>query len=542
MLNQLSVGKKLALMLAVPILGLFILFSIAESEIDMFNEGVDRIYDDRIVPLTDLYHISVEYAVFIIDAVNKTNAGLMSAEQAKKGIEEAQGRIQKHWQAYSSTTLTPEEARLANEAQTLFKSADQSIAKLLPVLSQMKGKSEGQLDQFDGELYQTIDPISDKIAELIQLQLRVAGEERNTLKANYERDTIFVIAGLVLIVLVVMIFGWIVARSITGPLESMRRSILHIESNHDLTERIQVSGQDEVAAIGSAFNGMLDQFQKLVGQVTNAVHQLAQEAHAMSQSSQSTSQGMLRQQAETDHVATAMNEMVATIQEVARHAAEAETAAQTTRSESEAGDKVLQENNKIIEALAHEVENASTVVGSLEQEAQNIAVVIDVIKGIAEQTNLLALNAAIEAARAGEQGRGFAVVADEVRNLAQQTQNSTKEIEDAIERVQQGSRDAVLAMASSKERAQQGLKQSERTSEALAQVTHHVTLISDMNSQIATAVEEQSATADEMNQSIVNIAEVTRESSAASNQTASTSEELSQLSSELQKVVSRFKV
>ena len=542
MLSQLSVGRKLAIMLAIPIAGLLILFFMAKAELDHFDKGVDTIYEDRVVPLKYLYEISVDYAVFIIDAVNKANAGQMSAEDAVTGIDSAQKRITQNWNLYTGTKLTAEEAKLVKEAEQLFKPANQSIAELRSYLSTKSGMISNQLNQFDGELYTTIDPISDKIAELLALQLRVASEQRQILKESYNANTIMVIIGLFVIISTVVGLGLLVARAITGPLAAMRDTINNIEKNHDLKLRVGANGKDEVAQIGQAVNGMMTQFQQLVQQVLQSVNQVSQEADNLAQASQHTSDGMIRQQAETDHVATAMNEMVATIQEVARHASEAENAAQTTRHESENGDQILQENNRIIASLAEEVENAATVVSSRENEAQSIALVIYVIKGIAEQTNLLALNAAIEAARAGERGRGFAVVADEVRSLAQKTQESTQEIEDVIARVQEGSRNAATVMQRSQERAQAGLEQSAKTSEALAQVTHHVTLISDMNSQIATAVEEQSATADEMNQSVVNIAEVTRDSTAASHQTAAASEELSQLSTELHGMVSRFKV
>ena len=542
MLNNLSVGRKLTLMLAIPVAGLLILFLMAKNELDHFNDGVDHLYDDRIVPLKYLYEINTDYAVMIIDALNKANSGQIPVEQARQGIQEAQQRISKNWQRYTSTELTAEEQTLVRQAENQFKTAQQAIERLNRFMATLSGTHAGRLNDFDGEMYRDIDPIGGTIAQLISLQLRVAAEQRQALKESYDSNTLMVILMMLAILTVVTVLGITIARAISAPLGRMRDTIRDIEQNHDLSLRVQIKGSDEVAQIGHAVDGMLAQFQQLVQQVLMSVNQVNQEADNLARASQHTSDGMSRQQAETDHVATAMNEMVATIQEVARHAAEAETAAQTTRAESENGDQILQENNAIIQSLAEEVENAAGVVASLEAEAQSIALVIDVIKGIAEQTNLLALNAAIEAARAGEQGRGFAVVADEVRSLAQKTQESTQEIEGVIARVQEGSRNAASVMSRSQERARAGLEQSSKTSEALAQVTHHVTLISDMNSQIAAAVEQQSATADEMNQSVVNIAEVTRDSSAAANQTASASEELSQLSGELHTTVSRFKV
>ncbi|MBB1486563.1 MCP four helix bundle domain-containing protein, partial [Oceanospirillum sediminis] len=164
MLNQLSVGRKLALMMVMPVIGLLATFFIAETELKASNDGVATIYDDRVVPLKNLYLISTDYAVLIIDAVNKTNAGLMSAEEAYRGIQEAQSRIDKTWKVYTATDMTEKEAQLVKEAQVLFLQANQSIDALQDKLSGMKGTQKGLLDQFDGTLYSTIDPISDKIA------------------------------------------------------------------------------------------------------------------------------------------------------------------------------------------------------------------------------------------------------------------------------------------------------------------------------------------------------------------------------------------
>ena len=214
-----------------------------------------------------------------------------------------------------------------------------------------------------------------------------------------------------------------------------------------------------------------------------------------------------RQQQETEQVATAMNEMTATVEEVARNAAAASGAAHTALEASNDGLDIARVARQDIEVLVENVDNASRVISRLEEESGNIGVVLDVIKGIAEQTNLLALNAAIEAARAGEQGRGFAVVADEVRTLASRTQESTQEIEEMISRLQAGVRDTVNVMQVAVDKGQEGSEQVGRTLEALDAIQDAVNTMSDMNSQIATAAEEQTAVANEINQNILNINE-----------------------------------
>ncbi|HEB67352.1 MAG TPA: hypothetical protein ENI93_05345 [Gammaproteobacteria bacterium] len=214
-----------------------------------------------------------------------------------------------------------------------------------------------------------------------------------------------------------------------------------------------------------------------------------------------------RQQQETEQVATAMNEMTATVEEVARNAAEASGAAHTALEASTEGLDIARVARQDIEVLVDNVGNASQVISQLEEESSNIGVVLDVIKGIAEQTNLLALNAAIEAARAGEQGRGFAVVADEVRTLASRTQESTQEIEEMISRLQAGVRDSVNVMQVAVDKGQEGSNQVGRTLQALNAIQEAVNTMSDMNSQIATAAEEQTAVANEINQNVVNIKE-----------------------------------
>jgi methyl-accepting chemotaxis protein len=249
---------------------------------------------------------------------------------------------------------------------------------------------------------------------------------------------------------------------------------------------------------------------------------------------------MERQQGETAQVATAMNEMVATVQEVAKNTGEAAHAAEVSDEKTKAGKALVVETRSTIHNLAGEVERSAEVIDQLKGDSEKINSIMDVISGIAEQTNLLALNAAIEAARAGEQGRGFAVVADEVRTLAQRTQDSTSEIRDMIEHLQSGIGDAVSVMARGRDQAGTAVSQADETGLALDSILESVATIHQMNIQIATAAEEQNAVAEEMNRNVVTINELSEHSTLASREVATSGQELADMAKKLKELVTQF--
>jgi aerotaxis receptor len=243
----------------------------------------------------------------------------------------------------------------------------------------------------------------------------------------------------------------------------------------------------------------------VVGRIADASLQLSGTADQLVAAVEHSSVGIRQQQGETDQVATAITEMAASVQEVARNAQNTADAADKADAEARAGRQVVADTSSAIGRLAAEVEKASDVIRQLEAHSSEITSVLDVIRGIAEQTNLLALNAAIEAARAGEQGRGFAVVADEVRTLASRTQQSTQEIRAMIEKLQEGARSAVKVMGLSREQADNSVEQARHAAASLESITRSVGVITDMSAQIATAVEQQSAVGEEINRNIISI-------------------------------------
>ncbi len=289
-------------------------------------------------------------------------------------------------------------------------------------------------------------------------------------------------------------------RPLNGALRSSRKLIDNL-----LMQYIYTGRNDEAGQILLAMRVLKSEAGGIVGRIADAASVMLETAQSLRRRSEQSGERVVEQLRETEQVATAMEQMAAAIQEVAANTSEAATAAHQARERSSSGKQVVDKTITNIDHIAKTVENASGVLEELQQETGNIGKILDVIRDIAEQTNLLALNAAIEAARAGEQGRGFAVVADEVRSLANRTQQSTQEIQAMIERLQKGSKDAVQEMERGRDQARQGVEQVNRAGELLDEINGMVASISDMSTMIASAVEEQSAVAAEINNNVAAI-------------------------------------
>ncbi|AIG04349.1 putative methyl-accepting chemotaxis protein [Pseudomonas fluorescens] len=335
--------------------------------------------------------------------------------------------------------------------------------------------------------------------------------------------------------------AWAITRQIVIPLSQTLKVAEHVAAG-DLTHDLISQRQDELGQLQRAMQGMTMGLRDLIGGISDGVTQIASAAEELSAVTEQTSAGVNSQKVETDQVATAMNEMAATVQEVARNAEEASEAAVAADQQAREGDRVVSEAITQIERLAGEVGNSTEAMGHLKRESDKIGSVLDVIKSVAQQTNLLALNAAIEAARAGEAGRGFAVVADEVRSLAQRTQKSTEEIEELIVGLQSGTQQVATIMDNSRGLTDSSVELTRRAGHALENITRTVSAIQAMNQQIATAAEQQSAVAEEINRSVLNVRDVSEQTAAASEETAASSTELARLGTHLQSLVGRFRV
>lgn len=367
--------------------------------------------------------------------------------------------------------------------------------------------------------------------------------DRSTYAAKQRNATILNLVLGVLAVVVGLIISSLIARGIVSPIKHAASAMQDIaEGDGDLTQRLAVNGKDEVSELCHGFNLFAEKVHALVSDVADSTAYLSTAAGKMTTVTVELDSSIQQQKSEIDQVATAMNEMTATVQEVARSASEAADSAATANEQSIDGQHVVEQNISAIQTLASEVDNASEVINTLESDSERIGTVLDVIRGIAEQTNLLALNAAIEAARAGEQGRGFAVVADEVRTLASRTQASTEEIQEMIQSLQKGSRNAVGVMQQGREQAEVSVGHASHAGESLTTITRAISSINDMNTQIASAAEEQSAVAEEINRNIVNINDMAVMISDGSQQTSEAGNELETQASKLQAIVSRFRI
>ena len=466
----------------------------------------------------------------MLQAMNEARVRL---DLSRKGDDSAgQGKIEQADQALTQagqlkTTIKDEGYQtVLNEVSGHIAGFSEKLAEYTDLLAQEKTVYE-QLHQRAAQVVARVD------------QAYVA--EDQSMQAELKKNSLLIIGSSALALLVGLIAAWVITRLIVAPLRRVIRVAQQIAAG-DLSATIDVTRRDEIGQLMQAMQQMGAGLSSIVSGLQAGIEQLASSAQSLSAVTEQTNLEVSSQKEETEQVATAMNQMTATVHDVARNAEEAAQAAQTADGKVESGQQVVRQSMARIEQLADSATSASSSIESLSAEIQNIGTVLGVIKSVAEQTNLLALNAAIEAARAGEQGRGFAVVADEVRALAKRTQQSTEEIERLVSALRLAAQSSVQQIQNSGELVKLAVSDALQTESALGSIAAAVSLIQQMNQQIAAAAEEQSSVAEEINRSVTSIRASADQSSLAMRGNAASSIELAQLGVELKGMVGHFRL
>ena len=547
LLSHLSIKMRLSILVGLVLILMFVSAGFVLNSLSQSNDSIETLYKQGMAHTQRIGKI--------IGLLNEVHTELVLTLQHDPGsafaamhdhptqahldnVNRDLAKIHENWQVFATSELEPDEQVLAKQFEAGLGELENSVKAIAAEIA--VGEFQRANAVVLGGLKQAMGVMDGTVDKLLIGQMAEAAVTFEHAEARYSSSmlTAATILGVALVVGVLL--SGITITGIASAVRELDNAATQLAAG-DLRARANYTGHDELRHVADSFNAVAESFKVTVSTVSEAVARVTVAANQSSSVSGQTLQGIEAQQQETEQVATAMNEMNATVHDVAQNASSAADAARAADEAANEGRNVVQTTVQAIDRLASEVEQANGVIGKLKQESEQIGSVLDVIRNIAEQTNLLALNAAIEAARAGEQGRGFAVVADEVRTLASRTQQSTQEIDEMISRLQSGANDAVKAMDVGRTQAKAGVEQAAVAGQSLDAITAAVDRITEMNMQIASAVEEQSAVAEEINRNLHNISEVSTRNFHGAEENAQAANELAALSNDLQGRIARFR-
>lgn len=539
-LQNIRIGARLTvgfafLGLLMLLQGIFALYSM--QLMHKVTEQIDKNTIPSLQHLAELNLNVMRMRVFTLRLlIARDNSEELSAKQTISEIQQKIGEIRQHYEPLISVDG---EQKSYDEFSAAILRYGQ-LKNDLTALVEAKKHNEA-IELANTSLAETANQMAKSLVQLNELNARYASEQAQMSEQSYQQSWNYVISIVVVSLLVAAAAALLLSRSIVAPVQRALQLAQQVAAG-DLTQPIDVQGEDEMAELAGSLRTMQQNLRDTIRHIAASSQTLASASEELNIVTDSAAAGVSQQNDEIQQAAAAITQMSAAVEEVAHTALATSEASMQSAQNTQLGKQQVEQTVTAIHDINKDMAVSASLVGELAEQSQHIGKVLDVIRAIAEQTNLLALNAAIEAARAGDAGRGFAVVADEVRALAHRTQSSTKEIETMVQSIRGGTQAAVSSMQHSRDKAEQALQQAHKAGEALDLIAQQINRISDSNHIIASAAEQQSKVAREVDRNIINISDLATQTSAGAHQTSAAAHDLSRLAVDLNSLVVRFTV
>ena len=540
LLRRFKVGHRAIVSFSIVALLVVLLGVFAKSQMQVIRGATVTMQDNTLPSYRALGWISeqmlrlriMSFRLYVDREDSKLKASLIRADEIAADL----GKAVNDYERLVVSEAERNQFRLVRQAMQDYVNIHKSL-----VAASARNDVEQMQTLLGGDYNRLSIELGKQLNRLIEIKGQIATDFDQQAEDQYQLADIGVLIFMALAALLTIVLATVLTRSIVAPLSEAVR-MAEVVASGDLTHPIRVEGRDEPAQLLAALERMQHNLRETLQRIVDSSTQLSSSAEELNAVTENSSRVLQQQNQEIEQAATAVNEMTTAVDEVARNATATSEASQASDRTASEGRSQVERTIESINQMTREASSSAQEVDHLASQVRNISTVLDVIRSIAEQTNLLALNAAIEAARAGEAGRGFAVVADEVRALAHRTQQSTQEIEQMIQAVQQSTDQAMTAMQTSNQRAQNTLEIAHAAGEALRQITESIGHITERNLIIASASEEQAQVAREVDHNLVNIRDLAMQTSAGANQTSAASHELARLAVRLNELVTRFRL